>query len=81
MSTLLHRLVLSIELGTVHTGTAKVDPAGKLKYTTAAHECNKKGLLCLTPKCEHTTEMHNNFVFTPCLVLTCSVRNVLYYIS
>ena len=31
MSTLLHRLVLSIDLDTVQTGTGKVDPA------TAAH--------------------------------------------
>ena len=35
-STLLHRLVLSIELGTVQTGTGKVDPAWKFKCTTAA---------------------------------------------
>ena len=35
-STLLHQLVLSIELGTVQTGTGKVDPARKFKYTTAA---------------------------------------------
>ena len=33
-STLLHRLVLSIELGTVQTGTRKVDPAWKFKCTT-----------------------------------------------
>ena len=36
MSTLLHRLVLSIELGIVQTGTGKVDPARKFKCTTAA---------------------------------------------
>ena len=36
MPTLLHRLVLSIELGTVQTGTWKVDPARKFKCTTAA---------------------------------------------
>ena len=35
-STLLHRLFLSIELITVQTGTAKVDPARKFKCTTAA---------------------------------------------
>ena len=35
-STLLHRLVLSIELGTVQTGTGKVDPSRKFKFTTAA---------------------------------------------
>ena len=34
--TLLHRLVLSIELGTVQTGTGKVDTARKFKCTTAA---------------------------------------------
>ena len=34
--TLLHRLVLSIELGTVQTGTGKVDPTRKFKCTTAA---------------------------------------------
>ena len=37
-STLLHRLVLSIELGTVQTGTGKVDPARKCKCTTAARD-------------------------------------------
>ena len=36
-STLLHLLVLSIELGRVQTGTRKVDPARKFKCTTAAH--------------------------------------------
>ena len=36
----MHRLVLSIELGTVQTGTGKVDPARKLKYTTAARDIN-----------------------------------------
>ena len=30
-----HRLVLSIELGTVQTGTGKIDPALKFKCTTA----------------------------------------------
>jgi len=35
-STLLHRLVMSIELGAVQTGTGKVDPARKFKCTTAA---------------------------------------------
>ena len=35
-STLLHRLVLSIELGTVQTGNGKADPAQKFKCTTAA---------------------------------------------
>ena len=34
----LHRLVLSIELGTVKPGTAKVDPARKPKRTTAARD-------------------------------------------
>ena len=34
--TLLHRLVLSIVLGTVQGGTGKVDPARKFKCTTAA---------------------------------------------
>jgi len=33
---LLHQLCLSIELGTVQTGTGKVDPARKFKCTTAA---------------------------------------------
>ena len=37
-STLLHLLVLSIELGTVQIGTGKVDPARKFKCTTAARE-------------------------------------------
>ena len=40
MSTLLHRLVLSIELGIVQTGTGKVDPARKFKCTTASRELN-----------------------------------------
>ena len=35
-STLLHRLILSIELDTVQTGTGKVDPARKFKCTKAA---------------------------------------------
>ena len=35
-STLLRRLVLSIELGTVQTGTGMVDLARKFKCTTAA---------------------------------------------
>ena len=34
-SILLHRLVLSLELGTVQTGTGKVNPARKFKCTTA----------------------------------------------
>ena len=34
--TLLHRLVLSIELGTVQTRTGKVDPTRKFKCTKAA---------------------------------------------
>ena len=34
----MHQLVLSIELGTVQTGTGKVDPARKFKCTTAARE-------------------------------------------
>ena len=33
---LLHRLVLSVELGTVHNGNGKVDPALKFKGSTAA---------------------------------------------
>ena len=37
-STLLHRLVLSIELGTVQTETVKVDPARKFKCTKAARD-------------------------------------------
>ena len=37
-STLLHRLVMSIELGTVQTGTGKVDMARKFKCTTAARD-------------------------------------------
>ena len=40
MSTLLHWLILSIELGTVQTGTGKVDPARKFKCTTAARDVN-----------------------------------------
>ena len=36
VSTLLYRLVPSIELGTVPTGTRLVDPARKFKCTTAA---------------------------------------------
>ena len=35
-STLMHRLVLSIELGTVQAGTGMVDLARKLKCTMAA---------------------------------------------
>ena len=38
MSTLLHRIVLSIELGTGQTGTGKVDSTRKFKCTTAARE-------------------------------------------
>ena len=38
MSTFLHRLVLSIVLGAVQTGTGKVDPARKFKCNTAARE-------------------------------------------
>jgi len=41
VSTLLHRLVLSINLGTVHTGTGQVDPARKFKCTTAARESSR----------------------------------------
>ena len=37
-STLLQRLVLLIVCGTVQTGIGKVDPARKLRCTTAAHE-------------------------------------------
>ena len=37
--TLLHQLVLSIELVTVQTGTGKVDPARKFKCTIAARDC------------------------------------------
>jgi len=40
-ATLLHRLILSIELGTVQTGTGKVDPARKFKCTTAARDMSK----------------------------------------
>ena len=40
-STLLHRLVLFLELGTVQTGTGKVGPAWKFKCTTAASEKGK----------------------------------------
>jgi len=40
-STLLHWLVLSIEQGTVQTGTGKVDPARKFKCTTAARAGKK----------------------------------------
>ena len=36
----MHRLVLSIELGTVQTGTGKVDQAWKFKYTTAVRDIN-----------------------------------------
>jgi len=38
----LHWLVLSIEVGTVQTGTEKVDPARKFKCTTAAREVNQR---------------------------------------
>ena len=34
----MRRLVLSIELGTVQTGTRKVDPARKFNSTTAARD-------------------------------------------
>ena len=37
--TLLHQLVLSIELVTVQTGTGKVDPARNFKCTIAARDC------------------------------------------
>ena len=37
-STLLHRLVLSIELGNAQTGTGNVDPVRKFKCTTAEIE-------------------------------------------
>ena len=37
-STLLYRLVLSIEPGTVQTGTGMVNPARKFKCTTASRE-------------------------------------------
>ena len=40
-STLLHRLVLSIELCTVQTGTGKVDPDRKFKCTTSARVVNR----------------------------------------
>ena len=36
----MHRLALSIELGTVQSGTGKVDPARKFKFTTAARGGN-----------------------------------------
>ena len=35
---MLHGLVLSIKLGTVQTGTRKVDPARNVKCTTASRE-------------------------------------------
>ena len=38
VSTLLHRLVLSIELSTVQTGTGKVYPVRKFKRTTTARD-------------------------------------------
>ena len=41
---MLHRLVQSIELGTVQTGTGKVDTARKFKCTKAARgQCNCNG--------------------------------------
>ena len=40
-STLLHRQVLFIELGTVQTGTGKVGTARKFKCTTAACDDDK----------------------------------------
>ena len=51
--TLLQRLVLSIELGTVQTGTGKVDPARKFKCTTAAREVWEK----------KTYPVHIRFIF------------------
>jgi len=45
---LLHRLVLSIEIGTVQTGTGKVVPARKFKCTTAARAVEiKKSSYCM----------------------------------
>ena len=44
-STLLHRLVLSIELGTVQTGNGNVDPARKFKCTTALAACDREDAL------------------------------------
>ena len=47
-STLLHRVVLSIELGTVQTGIGKVDPARKFKCTMAARELHfTKGIILI----------------------------------
>ena len=46
--------VLSIELGTVQTGTGKVDPARKLKCTTAARDFPIFGeAICLLKKMEY----------------------------
>ena len=36
----MHRLALSIELSTVQSGTGKVDPARKFKFTMAARGGN-----------------------------------------
>jgi len=41
---------VSIELGTVQTGTGKVDPARKLKCTTAAHVLRSKILELINTK-------------------------------
>ena len=47
VSTLLHRLVLTIELGTVQTGTGKVDPARKFQMYFNGCLCSTISFLTL----------------------------------
>ena len=84
VSTLLHRLVLSIELGTVQTGTGKIDPARIFKCTTAARGWKKTFFLVLHGKyfnwyrCEFGRQFLEWKVLTSTLTLTS--REQIYWI-
>ena len=82
-STLLHRLVLSIELGTVQTGTGKVDPARKFKCGCPCHFCGVQlevNRTKLKSKTLNSSKFLNLNIYIFRIVLQNNILQNIYYI-
>ena len=82
-STLLHRLVLSIELGTVQTGTGKVDPARKFKCGCPYHFCGMQlevNRTKLKSKTLNSSKFLNLNIYIFRIVLQNNILQNIYYI-
>ena len=72
---------MSIELGTVQTGSGKVDPARKFKCTTAAHGIKSYMFLIITPfieaqKCFEFLICYRKILLLPYLLMRSELEEV-----